>query len=81
MSGWSPFVRTKRPGPAEGERVIERERAELLRKNTSKSLKYSLLSGWTDSRVLWGRASARCGIGLPQDLKLLERLAERHGNT
>ena len=38
---------------------LRKTRAELLKKRNPKSLKYSLLSGWTDSRVRQGRPSAR----------------------
>ena len=38
---------------------LREKRAELLKKRNPKSLKYSLLSGWTDSRVRQGRPSAR----------------------
>ena len=38
---------------------LRERRAELLKKKNPKSLKFSLLSGWTDSRVRQGRPSAR----------------------
>ena len=38
---------------------LRERRAELLKRKNPKSLKFSLFSGWTDSRVLWSRPSPR----------------------